>query len=306
MAIPERHDVDYFPFYVKRGNYVKRGKTLNILQSEYGNEGIGFFTNVMRFFATVPDHHYSIKKESDKRNFFAEIGITDKEKGIAMIKLMVETEKLDKELWEKYQVIVCPAFIESVKDAYKNRRNKIITIEEIREKYQNSEFGETETPKNVDFESDNSYSSGFPSKNEGNNPQTKLKETKLKESSQSMTDAFSLAGLLLSLHRKEISDYLSGKNDKKTIENWAEDIEKLIRLDKKPPDVIRHVIEWVKAPGCFWFPNIQSGSKLRKQFEMLYSQMIADNKKKGKSSQPNAHKIASDNIPDEKLDEYFN
>lgn len=118
-----------------------------------------------------------------------------------------------------------------------------------------------------------------------------------------MKDALLLSELLLTSHRKEIPDYLSGKDDERTIESWAVDIEKIIRLDKKSPDVIRQVIIWAKAPDCFWFPNIQSGHKLRKHFETLYSQMINDNKKKGKSAQP--HKIAMDNIPDDKLDEYF-
>jgi hypothetical protein len=71
MARPERHDVDYFPFFAKRG------KTLNILQSKYGLEGIGFFTNLMRFLALTPDHYYCIKEEYDKLKFFAETGIND-------------------------------------------------------------------------------------------------------------------------------------------------------------------------------------------------------------------------------------
>jgi hypothetical protein len=304
MARPERHDVDYFPFYVKRG------KTLNILQSEYGNEGIGFFTNLMRFLALTPDHHYSIKKESDRRNFFAETGITDKEKGIAMIELMVETEKLDLELWEGYQVIVCPAFIESIKDAYKRRLNNIITLEEIREKYK-SQAGKSGGVTVSNTNTETPYNGG----SDDNNPETKPDETKTKKSrkeknieepSQSK-DALILADLLFNLHKNEVPNYHSGKDIEKIKSDWSEDIEKIILLDKKSPDDVRQVIEWAKKPDCFWFPNIQSGRKLRKQFETLYSQMIIeDNKKRGKSSQSHAHKIVSDNIPDNKLDEFFN
>ncbi|MCL2793616.1 MAG: hypothetical protein FWD87_11080 [Spirochaetaceae bacterium] len=176
MARPERRDVDYFPFYVKRG------KTLNILQSKYGLEGIGFFTNLMRFLSLTPDHHYCIKDELDKLNFFAEIGVQDEEKGIEMIELMVKTEKLDKDLWENYQVIICPVLINSIKDAYDRRNNKIITIEEIRIKYQNTNNNpiessligvnvgvrHTETPEKQE--------------NNDNNPQSKVKESKVKES----------------------------------------------------------------------------------------------------------------------------
>jgi hypothetical protein len=129
MARPERHDVDYFPFFVKQG------KTLTILYNKFGLEGIGFFTNVMRFLAITPDHHYCIKNESDMMHFISIVGISDEKKAIDMIELMVKTDKLDKNLWGKYKVIVCPAFIESVKDAYKRRANEIITIEEIRAIY---------------------------------------------------------------------------------------------------------------------------------------------------------------------------
>jgi hypothetical protein len=129
MGRPERHDVDYFPFFAKRG------KTLNILQSKYGLEGIGFFTNLMRFLTLTPDHHYCIKDETDRMNFFAEIGIQEESRGIEIIELMVKTDKLDKELWEKYKVIASSAFLESLADAYKQRKNKIITMSEIREKF---------------------------------------------------------------------------------------------------------------------------------------------------------------------------
>lgn len=129
MARPERHDVEYFPFFVKQG------KTLTILHNKYGLEGIGFFTNVMRFLAITPDHHYCIKNESDMMHFISVVGITDENKAIDMIELMVKTDKLDKDLWENHKVIVCPVFIKSVKDAYARRSNDIITIEEIRAIY---------------------------------------------------------------------------------------------------------------------------------------------------------------------------
>jgi hypothetical protein len=147
MARPERRDVDYFPFFAKRG------RTLNILQSKFGLEGIGFFTNLMRFLALTPDHHYCIKDEADRMNFFTETGLQDEAKGIEMIEIMATTGKIEKELWENHRVIVSEAFLESIKDAYRLRANEIVTIEKIKEKY----------VSNVD------------------NPQTKLKKTKVKK-----------------------------------------------------------------------------------------------------------------------------
>ena len=120
--------------------------------------------------------------------------------------------------------------------------------------------------------------------------------------SDSHQSALELSELLLTTHRKEIPDYLSGK-DKTTLSAWAEDIEKLIRIDKKPPETIREVILWAKRPGNFWFPNIMSGKKLRDKFETLYGQMITGGKRHGTG--PPQFKIKSDNIPDDELSQYF-
>ena len=106
---------------------------------------------------------------------------------------------------------------------------------------------------------------------------------------QSLKDAIELSTLLLESHRKEIPDYLSGKDDKKIIDSWAKDIELLIRIDKKAPETIRQVISWVKTLGNFWFSNIQSGKKLREKYEALYSQMKSRGNQKVRESPSFSH-----------------
>jgi hypothetical protein len=95
--------------------------------------------------------------------------------------------------------------------------------------------------------------------------------------SRNFDEALNLAKTMLLEHRKEIPDFMTGKKDEETIKRWAQDIEKLIRIDKKSPENIGKVIMWVKTPGNFWFHNIESGMKLRKQYERLYGQMISRN-----------------------------
>jgi uncharacterized protein YktA (UPF0223 family) len=148
---------------------------LNILQSKYGLEGIGFFTNLMRFLALTPDHHYCIKDETDKMNFFAEIGIQDESRGLEMIELMVKTEKLDRELWEGHKVIACQAFLESLKPAYEKRNNKVITIDEIRAKFIKGERNPLSDPGN-------SEKSDFDKVSGDDNTQSKVKKSKVKKS----------------------------------------------------------------------------------------------------------------------------
>jgi hypothetical protein len=176
MARPERHDADYFPFYAKRG------RTLNILQSKFGLEGIGFFTNLWRFLTLTPDHYYCIKDDMDRMNLFSEIGIDDEEKGIKIIELLTQTKKLDRELWEEFGVIVSQDHLDSLSEAYKNRKNKIITINEIKARFVSYRDNPISYPNNSVSYPNLTDKTGLSPENEGHNPQRKGKERKLKDS----------------------------------------------------------------------------------------------------------------------------
>jgi hypothetical protein len=125
---PERHDADYFKFYVKDG------KTLFVLQHKYGLEGIGFFTNLMRLLTSTPNHYICIQDPGDALYVFSRIGV-DEEKGKAMLEDMVLTGKLHKGLWKKHKVIVSPDLLCSLEILYEKRINDIITIEDIEEMF---------------------------------------------------------------------------------------------------------------------------------------------------------------------------
>lgn len=83
-----------------------------------------------------------------------------------------------------------------------------------------------------------------------------------------------LAELLFTLHKKYDRQY---NPPQKHIETWADDIEKLHRIDKREYADIERVIRWVKSDGNFWFSNIMSGAKLREQFSRLCVQMSQGN-----------------------------
>ncbi|KKK68718.1 hypothetical protein LCGC14_2941220, partial [marine sediment metagenome] len=128
MARPERHDVDYFPFFIKDG------RTLFILEAKYGCKGTGFFTNVMRLLCSTPDHHFCIQEDTDRLYFFSKTKC-DEASGADMLDIMSKTRKIHTHLWVSSAVIVSEALLESLKDAYRKRINPIITIEEIAKKY---------------------------------------------------------------------------------------------------------------------------------------------------------------------------
>lgn len=59
---------------------------------------------------------------------------------------------------------------------------------------------------------------------------------------------------------------------KPNLQTWAKDVDRMIRLDNRPPEAIRRVIEWCQS-DAFWQNNILSVGKLRKQFDQLALKM---------------------------------
>ncbi|MBW2596736.1 MAG: hypothetical protein JRC93_12360 [Deltaproteobacteria bacterium] len=127
MARPERQNADYFPFYAKDG------RTLFLLESKYGCKGTGFFTNVMRFLTLETHHHVSIQDETDRMYFFSKCHC-DEESGMDMLNIMAKTDKINNRLWS-LGVVASQNLLDSLSDAYRNRKNDIITMSEITEKH---------------------------------------------------------------------------------------------------------------------------------------------------------------------------
>lgn len=95
----------------------------------------------------------------------------------------------------------------------------------------------------------------------------KSREEKKRYSSQ----AFGLATRLLELILAN-----DPKAKKPKLERWAEDIDKLHRLDKRSYEEIEGVMVWAQNDS-FWRSNILSASSLRKQFAKLKLQMEGTN-----------------------------
>jgi len=70
---------------------------------------------------------------------------------------------------------------------------------------------------------------------------------------------------------------------KPNFQTWAKDIDKMLRIDKRTPEEIDMVIRWSQKDG-FWFKNILSTSKLRKQFDQMWLKIQKEpNTKRGKT-----------------------
>lgn len=103
------------------------------------------------------------------------------------------------------------------------------------------------------------------------------KERSKKEPKPSSPEACRLSGLLadLVLLNNPGNTSLSAERRATTVRRWSADIDKLVRLDGKPPEDVGRVIRWCQSDN-FWQANILSGAALRRNFDKLVIRMRGD------------------------------
>ena len=62
------------------------------------------------------------------------------------------------------------------------------------------------------------------------------------------------------------------------LEKWAQEIDRMIRLDKRDPQEVEEIIRWCQTDN-FWFANILSAKKLREKYDQLVAHMGRELKK---------------------------
>ena len=96
----------------------------------------------------------------------------------------------------------------------------------------------------------------------------------LKQNLNNMSDAFNLAELLKS--------WILINNPKartpKNLNGWAAEIERMMRIDKRDKEEVEKIINFCQQDG-FWWKNILSADKLRKQYDRLSNEFISKSKK---------------------------
>lgn len=75
-----------------------------------------------------------------------------------------------------------------------------------------------------------------------------------------------------SVFNKKI-EKMSDKQYENFVQRWAQDIDKLIRIDGQSPEDIKKVIEWV-FNDPFWSTVVLSTANLRKNFPKLYPKVF--------------------------------
>lgn len=111
-------------------------------------------------------------------------------------------------------------------------------------------------------------------------------KTKYKDKvrSQPSSDALRLSGLLADYILSNNPSNRSLQSDRKdsTVNKWAIDIDRMLRLDRRSISEAEQLIRWCQSDP-FWQTNILSGSSLRKQYDRLLLQMNSKPKGSGTS-----------------------
>ncbi len=97
--------------------------------------------------------------------------------------------------------------------------------------------------------------------------------------------------LLAEYLSKQISKHLDKPlREEKDLQKWANEFEKMVRLDKYDINEIKEVLVFSQK-NDFWQTNILSASKFRKQYLTLLAQMKRENKKGGDNGGTNDNGI---------------
>lgn len=141
----------------------------------------------------------------------------------------------------------------------------------------------------------------LPTKETNINKEEKKKESKPKKTEQSSLaseeahDSSFFSNIILELIDLLLKSILSVRRNFKITsqdkKNWAIEIDRMIRLDKRDVTEIKAVLAWLMT-NEFWQKNILSGSKLRKQFDKLAIEMNND-KEKAFKAKKNSSGISS-------------
>jgi hypothetical protein len=124
MARQQRNDVDYFPFYCKEG------KAMHYIESQYGNNGYATWIKILRSLATTNYHFLNLSDKKELMFLATKCRVSEPEL-INIINDLVSLDEFDKELWAENQIVYCPKLIDSIRDAYKKRSNKLFNREEL-------------------------------------------------------------------------------------------------------------------------------------------------------------------------------
>jgi len=157
MARPKKKTVDYFP------HSCENGKTLFILEQHFGNDGYAFWFKLLELLGKTPNHYLDLQNSADFEFLQAKTKLSDVDT-CRILDLLCRLGAIDAKLWQN-RIVWCQNFVDNIGEVYLNRRVAVPSkpILDVVSTSHNR-VSTIETPVSTT-----------------QNPQSKVKETKVKE-----------------------------------------------------------------------------------------------------------------------------
>ena len=164
MARPKKQTVDYFP------HIANSGKTIFILENQFGNDGYAFWFKTLELLATTDGHVIDTGNPSEWEFLIAKTRVSE-DTAREILNLLGKLEAIDNELLQ-VGILWCQNLVDNVSDVYKKRKVNLPV------KPDPNSFGQQKHEQSG-VSDDGNPSTTIVSDNI--NPQSKVKETKVKE-----------------------------------------------------------------------------------------------------------------------------
>lgn len=249
MARPVKEGLEYFPLDTD----IDQDEKMIVVIAKYGMRGFGIAIRLMM--ELYRNGYYYPWTEKEKYVFAMKIR-EEPELLSQVVTELVEWGFFDKTMYEEHEILTSKGFQTRYLVATSRRKGIVIkeeynlTEETFKEEYEEEIKKEKpkNKPKKLKYDEENSY-------------------YKMATYFYSKLDEMA--------HREGLGHLIKRAN----MQKWADDMRKLIEIDKIDKHTAKEVMDWV-VTDPFWKANVLSASKLREQFAKLVLKM------KGEQKQP--------------------
>jgi len=255
MGRNKKDTVDYFP------HYCQHGRTMHSIKRRCGAEGYAFWFCLLELLGNSAGHFIDCNDKNSWIYLVEYSMVADEEKAEEIINFLIDLGALDEKLWKKKKILWSDNFADRLGGLYKRRND-----------------GSLPEKPTLKHKKDDKciHKSNLGDISDVINPQSKVKESKEKESKRENRPNEEIIQFFI----KSILDWKPNwkKPTESILDQWDNDIRKMIDIDKRGRPEIIEVIKWL-TQDSFWQRTIFSARNLRKHFDMIQGQMTEPVKK---------------------------
>jgi hypothetical protein len=260
MARPTKEGLEYFPLDTD----IDQDEKIIVVVAKFGMKGFGVIVRLMmEIYKNGYYYHWS---EKEQYIFSMKVG-EPVEYVIEVVQECIKWGFFHQEIYEAYDILTSKGFQKRFMLAA-NRRKGI----QIKESFNLIEEVSADKPPVID-------DINFENADINTTKEKKLKEKKNDLRPKQVYDEESVPYKLAKYLHDAIKKNLP-EHKEPNMQAWAEDMRKIVELDQRDPKQVAKVIKWVQS-DTFWWKNVMSPAKLRKQYEVLLANIRTQQKTKG-------------------------